>query len=81
MLIDAADACYQSEVPSLVITSGNGSRRRIPVHSTGGVLGREENSHQSSAMILSCHAGMPMYIWPRIIPFRSRISIPPTAHS
>ena len=41
MLIDAADACYQSEVPSLVITSGNGSRRRIPVHSTGVVLGRE----------------------------------------
>ena len=41
MTTDAADACYESEVPSLVITSGNDSRRRIPVPSTGVVLGRE----------------------------------------
>ena len=41
MSTDAAVARYGSEVPSLVITSGNDRGRRIPVPSTGIVLGRE----------------------------------------
>jgi uncharacterized RDD family membrane protein YckC len=41
MSTDAADARYESDVPSLVIISGNDSGRRIPVPSTGIVLGRE----------------------------------------
>ena len=41
MSTDASDARHESEVPSLVITSGNDSGRRIPVPSMGIVLGRE----------------------------------------
>ena len=41
MSTDAAVARYGSEAPSLVIISGNDRGRRIPVPSTGIVLGRE----------------------------------------
>jgi uncharacterized RDD family membrane protein YckC len=41
MSTDAADARYETDAPSLVIISGNDSGRRIPVPSTGIVLGRE----------------------------------------
>ena len=41
MSTDAADARYESDLPGLVIISGNDSGRRIPVPSTGIVLGRE----------------------------------------
>lgn len=41
MPTDAAATRYGSEVPSLVITSGSHRGRRIPVLSTGIVLGRE----------------------------------------
>lgn len=42
MSTDAALARYRSAVPGLVITSGNGIGQRIPVLSTGIVLGRDE---------------------------------------
>ena len=41
MSTDAADTRYETDAPSLVIISGNDSGRRIPVPSTGIVLGRE----------------------------------------
>jgi uncharacterized RDD family membrane protein YckC len=41
MSTDAADARYETDLPGLVIISGNDSGRRIPVPSTGIVLGRE----------------------------------------
>lgn len=41
MSTDAADARYETDAPSLVIISGNDRGRRIPVPSTGIVLGRE----------------------------------------
>src|SRR6202035_5159932 len=41
MSTDAADTRYETDAPSLVIISGNDNGRRIPVPSTGIVLGRE----------------------------------------
>jgi uncharacterized RDD family membrane protein YckC len=41
MSTDTADARYETDAPSLIIISGNDSGRRIPVPSTGIVLGRE----------------------------------------